>query len=68
MHKSSRTEGGQLGIVWWNREYWDVGMGLKRLKVKKEEPLMYLGCDKDQWRWRSKCMSYVVLRGAIREQ
>ena len=33
------------------------------------EPLtntvMYLGCDKDQWRWRSKCISYVVLRGAI---
>ena len=30
--------------------------------------LMYLGCDKDQWRWRSKCMSYVALRGAILEQ
>ena len=30
--------------------------------------LMYLGCDKDQWRWRSKCISYVVLRGAILEQ
>ena len=27
--------------------------------------VMYLGCDKDQWRWRSKCMSYVVLRGGI---
>ena len=24
--------------------------------------VMYLGCDKDQWRWRSKCISYVVLR------
>ena len=20
---------------------------------------MYLGCDKDQWRWRSKCISYI---------
>ena len=46
MHKWSRTENGQLGIIWWNQEYWDNGMGLKRLrklknrlKVKKEEPL-----------------------------
>ena len=45
MHKQSRTESGQLGIVWWNWEYWDSGMGLKRLRtldnglqVKKEEP------------------------------
>ena len=38
MHKQSRTESGQLGIVWWNREYWDKGLGLKRIKVKKEEP------------------------------
>ena len=45
IHKWSRTEDGQLGIVWWNREYWDKGMGLKRLKtmenglkIKKEEP------------------------------
>ena len=30
--------------------------------------LMYLGCNKDQWRWRSKCISYVVLRGVILEQ
>ena len=30
--------------------------------------VMYLGCDKDQWRWRSKCISYVVLRGVILEQ
>ena len=30
--------------------------------------MMYLGCDKDQWRWRSKCISYVVLRGVIQEQ
>ena len=30
--------------------------------------MMYLGCEKDQWRLRSKCISYVVLRGAIREQ
>ena len=30
--------------------------------------VMYLGCDKDQWRWRSKCISYVVLRVAILEQ
>ena len=24
--------------------------------------MIYLGCDKDQWRWRSKCIFYVVLR------
>ena len=46
MHKRSQTESGIIGIVWWNREYWDTGMGMKRLrtlenglKVKKEEPL-----------------------------
>ena len=42
IHKQSQAEDGQLGIVWWNREYWDTGMGLKRLdnglKIKKEEP------------------------------
>ena len=30
--------------------------------------MMYLRCDKDQWRWRSKCMSYVVLRDTVQEQ
>ena len=28
-------------------------------------PVMYQGCNKDWWRWRSKCMSYVVLQGVI---
>ena len=37
-HKRSKTEDGQLGIVWWNREYWDKGFGVKRLGIKKEEP------------------------------
>ena len=39
VHKKSRTEDGELGIVWWNREYWDNGKGVKRLMVKKEEPV-----------------------------
>ena len=46
IHKWSRMEDGTMGIVWWNREYWDTGMGLKRLRtmenglrIKKEEPL-----------------------------
>ena len=41
-HKQSRTEAGVQGIIWWNREYWDTGKGLKRIggvQVKKEEPL-----------------------------
>ena len=38
-HKKSRAEDGELGIVWWNREYWDKGFGVKRLGIKKEEPL-----------------------------
>ena len=38
MHKRSQTESGVLGIVWWNQEYWDKGLGVKRIKVKKEEP------------------------------
>ena len=38
-HKKSRTEDGVLGIAWWNREYWGTGFGVKRLGIKKEEPL-----------------------------
>ena len=38
-HKRSRTEDGVLGIVWWNREYWGTGFGIKRLGIKKEELL-----------------------------
>ena len=38
-HKRSRTEDGELGIIWWNREYWDTGFRVKRLGIKKEEPL-----------------------------
>ena len=37
-HKRSWTEDGQLGIVWWNREYWGTGFRVKRLRIKKEEP------------------------------
>ena len=37
-HKRSRMEDGVLGIVWWNTEYQNTGLGMKRLKVKKEEP------------------------------
>ena len=36
-HKRSRTEDGQLGIVWWNRDYWDTRFRVKRLGIKKEE-------------------------------
>ena len=35
--QKSRTEDGELGIVWWNREYWETGFGVKRLGIKKEE-------------------------------
>ena len=38
-HKKNRTENGEMGIVWWNREYWDKGKGVKRILVKKEEPV-----------------------------
>ena len=38
-HKKSKTEDGKLGIIWWNREYWDDGNGQKRYTVKKEEPV-----------------------------
>ena len=38
-HKRSRTEDGVLGITWWNREYWGTGFEVKRLGIKKEEPL-----------------------------
>ena len=37
-HKRSRTEDGELGIIWWNREYWGTGFRVKRLGIKKEEP------------------------------
>ena len=39
MHKWSKTESGEMGIIWWNREYWGTGFGARRFKVKKEEPL-----------------------------
>ena len=32
------------------------------------EPLIYLGCNKDQWSQRSKYKSYVALRGMLQEQ
>ena len=32
-------EDGELGIVWWNQEYWDNGKGVKTLEIKKEEPV-----------------------------
>ena len=38
-YKRSRTDDGVLGIVWWNQEYWGTGFGVKRLGIKKEEPL-----------------------------
>ena len=38
-HKKNKTEDGKLGIVWWSQEYWDNGKGVKRLTVKKEEPV-----------------------------
>ena len=39
VHKRSRTEIGELGIIWWNQEYWGTGFGVKRLGIKDEEPL-----------------------------
>ena len=52
MHKQSWTESGEQGMIWWNREYWDNAMGLRRLQklengltVKKEElltPLLHV--------------------------
>ena len=38
-HKKNKTENGEMGIVWWNWEYWDEGKGVKRISVKKEEPV-----------------------------
>ena len=49
----------------WSCEHWGPILNSSLAVGSK---MMYLGCDKDQWRWRSKCMSYVVLRGAVREQ
>ena len=46
----------------------DLAIPQVKYLVVVQYTLMYLGCNKDQWRWRSKCMSYVVLRGAIWEQ
>ena len=31
-------------------------------------PLICLGCNKDQWSWGPKYISYVALRVVIREQ
>ena len=34
-HKKNRTENGEMGITWWNREYWDKGKGVKRIADRK---------------------------------
>ena len=36
-HKRSKTEDGQLGIVWWDQSYWSMKFGAKGLRIKKEE-------------------------------
>ena len=38
-HKKNKMEDGKMCIVWWSREYWDNGKRVKRLTVKKEEPV-----------------------------
>ena len=38
-HKKSKTENGETGIIWWSQDYWDEGKGVKKLTVKKEEPV-----------------------------
>ena len=38
-HKKNRIEDGEMGIVWWNREYWDEGKGVKRVSKIKGEPV-----------------------------
>ena len=38
-HKKNRTEDGTMGITWWNQDYWNEGKGVKKLTVKKEEPV-----------------------------
>ena len=38
-HKKNRTENGEIGIIWWNCEYWDEGKGVKRVSEIKEEPV-----------------------------
>ena len=48
MHKRSWTEDGVLGVVWWNQEYWGTGFGVKKLKIKKEEPLTPLMWEKNK--------------------
>ena len=38
-HKKNKTENGEMGIAWWSHEYWDNRKGVKRISVKKEEPV-----------------------------
>ena len=46
-HKKNRMEDGELGITWWSQEYWDNGKGVKRLTVKKEEPVTLIWWGQD---------------------
>ena len=40
MHKRSRTSDGKQGVCWWNVDYWEKELMVKKEEdiVKKEEP------------------------------
>ena len=66
-HKKNRTENGELGIAWWSHEYWDEGTGLKRLMVKKEEPVTPIWWGQD-YRPSTPMLTYPSLTPTSRYQ
>ena len=66
-HKKSKTEDGKLGIVWWNREYWDDGKSVKRLMVKKEEVITPIWWGQD-YNPSTPMLTYPILTPTSRYQ
>ena len=66
-HKKNKTEDGKLGIVWWNREYWDDGKSVKRLAVKKEEVVTPIWWGQD-YNPSTPMLTYPILTPSTRYQ
>ena len=64
-HKKNRTENGEMGIAWWNQEYWDEGKGVKRLPVKKEEPVTPIWWGQD---YKPSTLMLKIGRASCRER
>ena len=66
-HKKNRTEDEEMGITWWSQEYWDNGKGVKKLTVKKEEPVTPIWWGQD-YKPSTPMLTYPTLTPTSRYQ